>query len=164
MRLPLLLFPDLSAPVCVDKNAATPHPVDRMPRRFTPQKTKQRIPLFAQRAQSLPASTGVFAGNHPDIAGQRFSIPEPLRLAQEHFGRQSCDRPHSRMSHQPPCLRSLPCQLSHLSIQVFDLFLQVGIQRLAVRSVVRWHEEPEATPGVRRWPAWLHKERPRRRP
>ena len=38
---------------------------NRMPHRFAPQKTKQRIPLFAQTAQSLPPSAGVFAGISP---------------------------------------------------------------------------------------------------
>jgi hypothetical protein len=34
---------------------------NRMPHRFAPQKTKQRIPVFTQTAQSLSASAGVFA-------------------------------------------------------------------------------------------------------
>src|ERR1700757_3302309 len=43
---------------------------------------------------------------------------------------QSCNRPHSRMSHQPLCLGALPSQLFYLAIQVLDLFLEVPIQRL----------------------------------
>ena len=89
---------------------------NRMPHRFAPQKTKKRIPLFAQTAQSLPASAGVFAGNQSHIAGYRFSIHEPLRLTQEGFRRQSCDRPDARMSHQPPCLRAQPSQLFYLLV------------------------------------------------
>ena len=58
-----------------------------MPHRFAPQKTKQRIPLFAQTAQSLPPSAGVFAGDQSHITGDRFSIHEPLRLTQESFRR-----------------------------------------------------------------------------
>jgi hypothetical protein len=53
---------------------------NRMPHRFTPQKTKQWIPLFAQAAQSLPASAGVFAWCNADVAGQRFPIAEPQRI------------------------------------------------------------------------------------
>src|ERR1700751_2221819 len=79
-----------------------------MSHRFAPQKTKKRIPLFAQTAQSLPASAGVFARDQSHIAGYCLSIYEPLRLTQKGFCRQSCDRPHSRMSHQPLCLGSLP--------------------------------------------------------
>ena len=55
---------------------------NRMPYRFAPQKTKQWIPLFAQAAQSLPASAGVFAGNQSHIAGYRFPIHEALRFSQ----------------------------------------------------------------------------------
>jgi hypothetical protein len=51
-----------------------------MPHRFTPQKTKQWIPLFPQAAQSLPASAGVFAWCNADVAGQRFPIAEPQRI------------------------------------------------------------------------------------
>ena len=58
---------------------------NRMPHRFAPQKTKQRIPLFAQTAQSLPASAGVFAGDQSHITGYCLSIHEPLRLTQERF-------------------------------------------------------------------------------
>jgi hypothetical protein len=46
---------------------------NRMPHRFTPQKTKKRIPLFTQSPQSLPASAGVFARDQSHIAGYRFS-------------------------------------------------------------------------------------------
>ena len=89
---------------------------NRMPHRFAPQKTKQWVPLFAQAAQSLPASAGVFAGNQSHIAGYRFSIHESLRLTQKGFRRQSCNRSHSRMSHQPPCLGALPSQLFYLLV------------------------------------------------
>jgi hypothetical protein len=41
------------------------------------------------------------------------SYPPP-KVGRVH--RQSCDRPHSRMSHQPSCLRALPGQLFYLSI------------------------------------------------
>ncbi len=103
-------------------------PANRMSHRFTPQKTKKRIPLFAQTAQSLPTAAGVFAGNQSHIAGYCLSIYEPLWLTQKGFRCQGCDRPHARMSHQPPCLGSLPGQVSHLSIQTIDLFLKVSVQ------------------------------------
>ena len=107
---------------------------NRMTHRFTPQKTKKRIPLFTQSPQSLPPSAGVFARDQSHIAGYCFSIHEPLRLTQKGFRCQGCDRSHARMGHQPPCLRSLPGQLFYLSIEVLDLFLQVPIQRLQCGS------------------------------
>jgi hypothetical protein len=67
---------------------------NRMPHRFTPQKTKKRIPLFTQSPQSLPTSAGVFARNQSHIAGHRFSIHEPLGLTQKGFCRQGRNRPH----------------------------------------------------------------------
>src|SRR5580700_8839288 len=61
-------------------------PLNRVHRRFTPQITQQRVPLFAHRTQPLPAPAGVFARDHADVTGQFFPIAEPQRIAQEHFG------------------------------------------------------------------------------
>lgn len=36
---------------------------------LAPQKSQQRIALFAQRTQSLPRAARVFTRNHPDVAG-----------------------------------------------------------------------------------------------
>jgi hypothetical protein len=41
---------------------------------------QQRVFLFAHRTQPLPASTGVFAWDNADVAGQRCPIAEPQRI------------------------------------------------------------------------------------
>src|SRR5882757_6098234 len=61
-------------------------PLDRVHRCFAPQITQQRVPLFTHRTQPLPASAGVFARDHADVAGQCFPIAEPQRIPEEYFG------------------------------------------------------------------------------
>jgi hypothetical protein len=75
----------------------------RVHRRLAPEKPQQRIALFAQPTEPLPPSTGVFPRNYPHITSQGLAVCESCWIAQEHLGRQRCDRPHSGVGHQPPC-------------------------------------------------------------
>src|SRR5712692_1180391 len=100
-----------------------------MAHRLAPEKAQQWIALLAQRAEPLPAAAGMFAGDHPDVAGHRFPIGKPRRITQEDFGSQRCNRPDTWMRHQPLRLWSLPSQLIHPSIEFVDLFLQLSVQR-----------------------------------
>ena len=70
--------------------------------RLTPEKPQQRVTLFAQPTEPLSRSTGIFTWNHPYITSQGLAVRESGGIAQEHLGRQRCDRPYSGMSHQQP--------------------------------------------------------------
>src|SRR5262249_38601033 len=56
-------------------------------RRLAPEEAQQRVALFAQSAQPLSATTGVFTRDDTRIAGQRFAVSKPRWIAQEHFRR-----------------------------------------------------------------------------
>jgi hypothetical protein len=59
----------------------------RMHRGLTPQKAQERIALLAQPTESLPGTARVFAGDHPHVTRQRFTVHKSRRLAQKHLGR-----------------------------------------------------------------------------
>src|SRR4030095_2437746 len=88
---------------------------------LTPEKPQQGTALFGHSAEPLMLSTGVFPRDDAHITGQRLTISETLRIAQEYFGRQCRHRPHSGMGHQPSCSGTISSLLGDLLGEVLDL-------------------------------------------
>src|SRR2546426_999652 len=86
----------------------------RMHHRFGPQIAQQRVAFLAHLSQSLPLAAGVFARDHPDVAGYFLATGESTWIPDKHLGRQRRHRAHARMSQQPTCLISLLSLLFHL--------------------------------------------------
>jgi len=47
---------------------------------LAPEKTQQWVALFTQSAQSLLTAAGIFAGDYPHVAHQRFAVKRPRRV------------------------------------------------------------------------------------
>src|ERR1700730_14040573 len=62
-------------------------PSDGMGCRLTPEEPQERIPLFGERAQSLPLAARVLAPDHADVAGQRFPVEKSGGIAHEDCAR-----------------------------------------------------------------------------
>ena len=56
-------------------------PTDGVHAGLTPEKTQQRIALLTQPTEPLPATAGIFAGDHPHVAHHRFAVGEARRVA-----------------------------------------------------------------------------------
>jgi ubiquinone/menaquinone biosynthesis C-methylase UbiE len=123
----------------------------------------------ADATRSLPFSDATFdaitcidAINHfPDrayviadwarlLTGERLAISETLRIAQEYFGRQCCDRPHSGMGHQPLCSRTISGLLGNLLIQALDLRFHRFVHRLQPVAPISgvWHQRQDRDLGL----------------
>src|SRR6266849_1883322 len=59
--------------------------------RFAPEKPQERIPLFAERSESLPFAARVLAWDHADVAREHLPVEESSRIADEDLSRQRRD-------------------------------------------------------------------------
>ena len=84
--------------------------------------------MFGQCAEPLALATGIFAGNHSYVAGQRLPVREPLRITQEHIGCQIGDWPYARMGQEQSCSGTLPRLLGDLLQALDDLVDAIGLK------------------------------------
>src|SRR6266545_6268058 len=105
--------------------------------RLAPEKTQERISLFAERAESLPFATRVLARDHADVARERFSVEKPGGVADEDFGRQRRDGADARMGHQQRRSSTLIRHVPDSVVESIDVRLQMLIQRLELAAAIR---------------------------
>ena len=89
-----------------------------------PQVANQRIPLFANVAESPFIRTRLLAGNKPEITGHLLAATKPIRSAQHQHKSQRRDRADSRMGLQPLYLGQLCAFFFDCLAQLVD----VGIE------------------------------------
>src|SRR5437762_8843364 len=105
--------------------------------RLAPEKTQERISLFAERAESLSFATRVLARDHADVAGQRFAVEKSCGIAHEDFRGQCRDGPDARMGHQQRGSRPFLGDLLDPLAETIDVRIQVLIQRLEPTAPMR---------------------------
>ena len=64
---------------------------------FHQQEAQQRIALFADVSQPLPAGARVFTGNEPRVAADLLATRKPIRCPNDQHERQPGDGSHARM-------------------------------------------------------------------
>src|SRR5215472_10677727 len=106
------------------------------------QEAQQRIALFADMSQSSPVSTGCFAGNQTNVAGDPLATAKPLRRSNDRFERQCSQGTYSRMSHELACHWSL----LHLMLQGSGEFQDLGVQLIQQGQQVL---SPSTGPGAK---------------
>src|SRR6202049_3187407 len=118
--------------------------------RLTPEKPQQRITLFTQPTEPLPPSTGIFTWDHPYITSQGLAVCESCWIAQEHLGRQRCDRPHSGMGHQQPCSGTFAGLLFDSLVYFFDLRCEPFVHRLQLTPPISgmWRQRQRCDLGL----------------
>src|SRR6267143_3778239 len=67
---------------------------------FSQQVAQQRIALLADMSEPLPAGTGVFTGNQPNVAADLLATRKPVRRPNDENVDQTRDGSHARMRHQ----------------------------------------------------------------
>jgi len=87
---------------------------------LTPEKPQPRITCLLNPTEPLPPSTRIFAWNHSYITSQVLAVCASGGIAQEHLGRQRCDRPRSGMGLQQRCSRTFAGLLLVSLVQFLD--------------------------------------------
>src|SRR3989454_1285542 len=122
-------------------------PSHGMRRRLAPEKSQERIPLFAERAESLPCAARILAGNHTDVARECFPVEKSCGIADEDLGRQRGDGPNAWMGHEQHRSSTLVSDVLYPFVESIDVIIQVLIQRLeraaAIRGVRRQRQRRE---------------------
>ena len=67
---------------------------------FSPQVAQQCVALLADVSEPLPASTGVFTGNQPNVTADLLAARKPIWRPNDQNVDQPRDGSHARMRHQ----------------------------------------------------------------
>src|SRR2546421_3135389 len=105
--------------------------------RLAPEEPQERIPLFAERAESLPFAARVLAGDHADVARERFPVEKSCGIAHKDLGRQCGDGPDARMRHEQRRSSTLVRHVLYSVVESIDVIIQVLIQGLELAAAIR---------------------------
>jgi hypothetical protein len=131
--------------------------------RFTPEKPQQRIALFRQPTEPLPPSAGIFPRDHPYITSQGLTVSKSCWISQEHVVANAVTGPTPGwvISSRAP-VRLQACSSTRwfnfsISAPSFAYSACNSFRRYAVCGA-------NGNEAILCWPAWLHREEPRRKP